>query len=147
MGYITARSMKIQKADGTVELRGPGQPVPEAETWANPAIWVKRGYITPTDGELVEYSRKKLKPARPSTSEDAKRAVARVPMPKAPLPGTEEPAVELAGLPEDADTRTELLKMSRADLNEFAEDNGVADASSYSNKGALADAVLAIAGE
>lgn len=155
MGYTLAKAMKVQRADGVVELRQAGAPCPEADTWANPAIWIKRGFLVPDDHETAlasGYTRDRLKPMRPATAADAKRGMnTPVPQPKKPLPGYQgQGNVENAdgeGLPADGDTKTELMKMGREDLEAFATDRGITDPSSYANKGLLADAVLATAGE
>ena len=54
MPHIALKAMKIQVIgeDGkpTIEIRQPGQEVPEAETWKNPGVWVRRGSMTDANG-------------------------------------------------------------------------------------------------
>jgi hypothetical protein len=48
--------MQIQKADGSVETRLPGQPVPEAKSWKNLKPWLQSGAVVLVpDGEELEY--------------------------------------------------------------------------------------------
>lgn len=148
MSYTCTKPMKVQVAPGKLEMRKPGDPVPEADTWANPGIWIKRGFIRPDDQETAlasGYTREKLKPARPATDADAERGM-NTPVPKTnkPLPGYQGQGNVLSA---DADTKTELMKMGREELEAFATDRGLTDPSSYANKGLLADAILATAGE
>ncbi len=82
--------MKVQKADGSVELRQAGEPVPEAATWANPGVWIKRGWIQADDhATSMEsgYTRGKLKPMIPAGPAAIARSTSHVPVPGKPLPG------------------------------------------------------------
>lgn len=140
--------MKVQKADGSVELRQPGAPVPEAATWANPGIWIKRGWIQADDhATAVEsgYARGKLKPMVPADPAAIARATSHVPIPGKPLPGMASPAADpaLPTLDEDQDTISELKKMRREDLEKLAVEHEIADPASYPNKDELAKAILA----
>ena len=122
MSYTLLRSMKIQCADGRVEIRQPGAAVPEAATWQNPGIWVKRGYMKADDGKPIPPGTLGPRvPMRAVTPEDlARRAGA-------------EPAIieDLAKVDEvdPTDTRivTEetLLAMSKEDLMALAKNNDV----------------------
>ncbi len=137
MPYELVKAMKIQTADGKVELRQAGLPCPEADTWPNPAVWIKRGFIRPIDHETAlksGYARDKLKPMVPAGPAAVARATSLVPVPGKPLPGV---------LDEDQDTISELKKMKREDLDKLAAKHEVADPASYPNKGELAKAVLA----
>ena len=152
MGYTCTKPFKVQKADGTMELRRPGQPVPEAAGWANPALWIKRGFIQADDHETAKasgYARDRLEPMREATAADAKRAEAHVPMPNKPLPGSEPDGGEGEGegLSEDQDTKSELMKLRRDELEGLASEQGIEDPAEYPNKEALADAILEAAGE
>jgi hypothetical protein len=54
MSYVALRSIKVQRPDRSLEIRSPGDPVPEAKTWRNVELWVRRGYITPADGATLQ---------------------------------------------------------------------------------------------
>lgn len=60
--YIALRELKIDTTDANgkrfLEIRQPGEPVPEAESWRNPGIWIMRGDITDAEG-FVWRNRKK----------------------------------------------------------------------------------------
>lgn len=141
MSYQCVRPMKVQTAEGKVELRNPGDPVPEADSWPNPGVWVKRGYIQKTDGKAVPgLNREKLLPMHAATEEDIKRGAGTVvPQPGKPLPGHEQKPE----LPQDADSKSELMSLKRDDLEALAEEHGIENPSGYPNKGELADAILA----
>lgn len=62
MSYIALRSLKVQKADGTMDLRQPGEPVPEAAKWRNLELWVRRGWVAPADAEATNQILHKAKP-------------------------------------------------------------------------------------
>lgn len=141
MSYVLLRSMKIQKEDGTMELRPPGADCPEAEKWANPGVWVRRGYIKPKDpGVSQVYDRSKLVPAKKATQKDADRG-------KNPQTTTAV-ASEISKRPKEPeppakeDPITELLALSRNDLNALAEEHGVGDPSRLANKEAVAKAIV-----
>ncbi len=90
MPYELVKAMKIQTADGKIELRQAGAPCPEADTWPNPAVWIKRGFIRPTDHETAlksGYARDRLKPMVPAGPAATARALSHVPAPGKPLPG------------------------------------------------------------
>jgi hypothetical protein len=65
MSYVALRSIKVQKPDRTVEIRSPGEAVPEADSWANVELWVRRGYIAPADGSTLQPVKAARKPAVP----------------------------------------------------------------------------------
>ena len=114
MSYVAVRSIKVQTATGKVEIRMPGQEIPEAADWANPGLWVKRGYIRPKDGTMPVpgVDRDKLLPAREATVEDAERS-------KAPVPKPEEPLEGYTGSAEvQMDSKT-LMKLTNAELEEL----------------------------
>lgn len=147
MGYTCTRPMKVQNLKtGKVELRQPGQPVPEAESWPNAAIWIKRGYIQADDHETAAasgYTRDKLLPARKATKEDIARGK-NAPVPKTgeDLPGYQGQGDVLPVVTEKDDetlTEEQLLEMSEEDLLELG---GTYDLSL--NGAEKADMVLAI---
>ena len=144
MGYVCVKPTKVQNDSGQVEIRQPGESVPEAANWPNPGMWIKRGYIRTDDHETAiasGYTREKLLPMRESTDEDiARGAGTLVPKAGVPLPpGRDDPG----GLLEDSDSKSELMSLSRADMESLATEHGVENASDYPNKGELADAILA----
>jgi len=150
MSYTCMKPMKVQNLQtGKVDNRKPGDPVPEAASWPNPAVWVKRGFIQPDDAMTAQecgYVRGRLQPARASTEEDIRRGnSSTVPKLNEPLPGH-----AAGGAPADdhgdASPRTELLKLSRSDMEASAKAHGLSSPESYSNKGLLADAILEAAG-
>jgi len=65
MPYVALRSIKVQKSDRTVEVRNPGDPVPEADTWRNVELWVRRGYVAPGDGTTLQPVKASKKPMIP----------------------------------------------------------------------------------
>jgi hypothetical protein len=145
MPYVVIKPMKVQKADGTIEIRQPGEAVPEADGWANPGIWVKRGFLAPTDQATANasgYMREKLKPMVEAGEDAAQRAEAPVPQPGQPLPGYQgQSAPEVVDGEEDP--MAELLGLNRGDLNALAEDCCVEDPEKMPNKAAVAEAILA----
>jgi hypothetical protein len=121
--YVAVKSIKVQVGPGKIEIRQPGQSVPEAENWPNPGLWVKRGFIRPADGAAVVpgYDRGKLQPAREATAEDAKRGEAKVPAPNKPIEGYQgQGQVKESEL--DAKT---LSKMTNAELEDLGETFGL----------------------
>jgi type IV secretory pathway VirB10-like protein len=128
--YTALKAIKVQVGPGKVELRQPGDPIPEAANWPKVSSWIDSGHIKPDDATTVpRNSRQKLKPMVA-----AKKAAPLPPPPPAP-PESDE-------LPEEGDTRSELMAMSRREMNQFAEDNTDLDPKSYPNKTALAEAIL-----
>lgn len=104
--YIICRAMRVQVRPGVVELRQPGERVPEANDWPNPGSWVRRGYIKPASpGPIPGYDRGKLKPAVPAKK--------REPTPEP----AQEPAPKL--------TRDGLLSMKNADLEDLGDTFGL----------------------
>lgn len=67
MPYVAIKSIKIQKADGTMELRGPGDPVPEAAGWRDTERWVRRGWIAPAEAKAAQPVKATPKPSVPIT--------------------------------------------------------------------------------
>ncbi len=138
MGYTCIRPMKVQNASGEVEMRKPGDAVPEADTWANPGLWIKRGFIQADDIETSRkagYSREKLLPAREATPEDNQQAVSKVPQQGTPLPGVDT---------DDASDEqlSELLELSRSDLDALAEEHGIGEPAKMPNKKVVAEAII-----
>jgi hypothetical protein len=70
MSYVLCRSMKVQKADGSYEMRQPGQLVPEAAGWPNLGQWIRRGHITPVDSKVMPTRQGIRKPMRAVTAQD-----------------------------------------------------------------------------
>lgn len=154
--YKLLKAMKVQKADGTIEQRQPGDPCPEAADWPNAQIWVNRGHIAPTTAASTPgYDRGKLKPVREATLVDAQRGM-NTPVPKAgkELPGykgngdvSPDAGDDTPDLPDEYDSKSELMSLGRGDLEALAAEHGVKDPASYPNKGALSAAVLAAQGD
>lgn len=53
MGYIAGKVIQIQKADGSVETRKPGDPVPEAAGWKNLSAWLAQKRILHVPDDAV----------------------------------------------------------------------------------------------
>ena len=103
MSYTCIKPMKVQNPKtGKVDLRNPGDPVPEADDWVNAGLWVKRGFLMPDDQETLNasgYVRDRLQPRRKATAKDIQRGNdAPIPQPGKPLPGHGGPP---PGLTED----------------------------------------------
>lgn len=144
MSYVLMRSMKVQKDDGTVELRQPGDPCPEAAKWPNPGVWVRRGYIKPIEAvNIPGYDRGKLKPMKEATAEDAKRGQ-NAPDQRAAAQASAEVNTDAGtGAGEgEGDPMAELMALSRGDLNALAEEHGIEDPHKLPNKEAVASAIL-----
>lgn len=54
--YTAAREIKVQMTDGSVDIRAPGQKVPEAAGWPDAARWVAQGALIPDPGTQVPPS-------------------------------------------------------------------------------------------
>lgn len=139
MSYVLLRSMKVQKADGSYEMRQPGAAVPEAANWPNPGVWVKRGYIRPTDGKAVVMGERAARqPMRAVTDADLEdwqnRKVSRENGTlDEPAPAPEETAEKF--------TEDQLLAMTKDELLELAEGFGIT-AEKKATKADLAQAIL-----
>lgn len=138
--------MKVQLPTGELKKLKPGDKVPDEIKWTNAAAWIRRGYMQPADEKTalgVGYNREHLSPNRPATEEDALRGRATK---AASLPVVEkvpEPAFEKVPEPAIEDgTKGELMKLSRADLEQLALEEGVDEPTSFANKEALAEAIL-----
>lgn len=159
MSYVLLRSMKI-KIDGPPgwELRPAGSLVPEAASWPNPGLWVKRGIIAPVDADTrVEYDRSKLQPMREATDEDFKRSHAEIPTLGKPLPGyqglgnvqdpiesEEEASVQDDDSEEAVLTLPQLMDLKRKDLNTLAEAYGIENPKSLRKREDVADAIMTV---
>lgn len=135
--YVCCRSMKVQKGIDSqgkpiMEMRQPGDDIPEAANWPNPGTWVNRGFIRLKDGRnhIPGYDRGKLQPARESTDADTERATAQVPTAGEPLPGYQGQGSGDAGNDTSGGTgggtdliltEDELLGMKNDDLRELGE--------------------------
>lgn len=74
MPYVALVALKIQLPDGTIEVRKPGEPVPEAEGWKNLDAYVRSRRV----GLVAETAAKATKPAKATkaASEPASEPVA-----------------------------------------------------------------------
>lgn len=126
MSYTLLRSMKVKTADGRVELRQPGDKVPEAATWRDPGVWVKRGYIKPDSGDVAYsmHSRGKKNKSRSATPEEIAERETRKEKRKA-----EKVAKEVESEPINAydaeEIEKQLKELSKHDLMSLAEGNGI----------------------
>ncbi len=140
--YIALRNIKVQTANG-VEIRKPGEAVPEAEKWPNPRLWIERGYIefSGKGGKgLPVHHRGKTLPNRKAEESDLKRGGLKKPEEK-----KADPILEEADKNEDGRiSKTELLKLQRNQLDELAGNFNLEGP--FKNKEAIADALLAIEG-
>lgn len=143
--YVCARVMKIQKADGSIDIRKPGDEVPEAKDWHNLAMWVRRGYIRPIDRVVIPgMDRTKLAPMVETVLHDSD-------------PKTTEPKITLdtetvkqpkaePKMPILADEKHkqigELLELSRTELNNIAGEEGIEDVKKMPNKTEVARAIV-----
>ncbi len=152
MSYTCIRPMKVQNANGVVEMRAPGDPVPEAASWPNPALWIKRGFIQADDHATVlesGYTRDRLLPMREATEADKKRGTGSpVPQRGKPLPGHAAKGDDTGDADGDAggDDLSELMSLTRSDLDALAEEHGIDAPGGMPNKEAVAKAIVA-AGE
>lgn len=152
MGYIAVKSIKVQKSDGVIDIRKPGEEVPEAKDWPNAALWIKRGYIMPTDQESAVTAglvREKLKPMVPADRAAVERGKAPVPQAGEDLPGyqgqmstSKTDAGSSPGFdelsPGEKQYVRELEDLTREDLNTLATEHGIKDAHRLPNKRAVA---------
>ncbi len=121
MSYVAARSMKVQKNDGSYEIRQPGDPVPEAESWANPDAWVKRGFIrfVGNGSGMSGIDRSKYRPPRAATKDDyAKRAARKAAKLKGLAVVDAEDGAEIY-------SASDLNGMKKAELLQIAEKRGL----------------------
>lgn len=65
MPYVAVRSLKVQRPDGTMDLRAPGQAVPEAANWTDVERWVRRGWIAPSEPGSAKPAKVTPKPSVP----------------------------------------------------------------------------------
>lgn len=143
MSYVACRSIKVQKEDGTMEIRKAGDPVPEAVNFANPELWVRRGYIRPdTNAPVPEYERQKIKPMREAKAEDVERGqnLGQVPPAVVPSEVPKGPVID----EEPSDRMEELMVLSRSDLEDLAMEHGVSveAAKGFKNRTLLAEAII-----
>lgn len=141
MTYVARKPMKVQTEKGTIELRQPGDPVPEAANWPNPQLWVRRGHISPDTNEPVpEYERKKIQPMRKAEAEDVERGqnLGQKPPPVVPSDVPKGPVVD----EEPQDRMEELMVLSRSDLNDLAAEHGIEDAGGKKNRTEVAKAII-----
>lgn len=64
MSFVALRPLNIQKPDGTMEVRSPGQSVPEAGGWPNLQSWLNRGWIALAEGAVMPLVRPDFTPNR-----------------------------------------------------------------------------------
>lgn len=84
MPYVALVALKIQRPDGTIEVRKPGEPVPEAEGWKNLDAYVRSrrvGFVAETETPAKAKGSKTAKPTGDATSEPAADAIAAGPSP------------------------------------------------------------------
>ena len=75
--YKAMMSMRVKFPDGKYRDVQPGEPVPGAEKWNNPALWLKRGFIARIDGKVDEpCNRGPYVPPRSLTPEDLEEQLA-----------------------------------------------------------------------
>jgi hypothetical protein len=176
MSYTALRAMKVQTASGKYEMRKPGDPVPEAASWPNPGLWVKRGYLKKNDGKAAhEIERRAPKPPRPVTKADLQARAERQLLKDQglPIPSTDfEPASEhnigpgkdqlplVDNAPADdegastettpaevgASAKGELEKLTQKELLKLCKSMKI-KASKRATKGDLVDAILALSAQ
>lgn len=132
MNYTALKTMKVQNSAGQIEIRKPGDKVPEALTWPNVNVYIKRGFLEADDQQSANaavYTRKKIKPAVVADENAKNRSISKPPVSGQPL-GSDKSS-------EDSD----LTSMSRKDLNTYAKENhGVENPEKYPTKKALIEA-------
>jgi len=143
MPYVALRSMKVQKPDRTVEVRSPGDPVPEAESWPNVELWVRRGYISPADGATLQPVKAVKKPMVPITPDG--KPIEDLAKYKAERDGfAEPPASAPAG--SVAPTHESLSKLTKVQLVEMGERYGVLLSDAALKEELIASVLAAAAG-
>lgn len=116
MPYVALRSLKVQKADGSMELRKPGDLVPEADSWVDAERWVRRLWIAPVDSPSVMAT----------TGKPQKQPVKAQPVPpkQATLPLPEQaPEAPVPAL--NALTAEELGKLTKVQIIKLGEKFGL----------------------
>lgn len=117
MPYKAIRSFKVRNEDGSYRITKPGELVPEAAGWKNLKAYVERNWICRADEEPSKrHYTAKMRPVDAVLVTAAKPAPAPTPLPEP------EPAPE----PEASLTETTLSKMTKAKLQDIAEDMGIA---------------------
>jgi len=134
MSYIALRSLKVQKADGTMDLRAPGDPVPEAANWKDVDRWVRRGWLSETDPVTIKA---KKAPRKKSVPAKVEKVVMEQPAP-APAPEPEQPSPPAS--------RDELAKLTKVQLIAIGLKYGVS-LNENSLKEELIEEVLKASGE
>ena len=117
--YEAIRSMKVQAKHG-VEIRQPGDAVPEAAGWANPDLWVKRGYLKKVEAKEEKVAAVKL----------------------AVVPSEPEAPAPKRYVAIDEERMNDLCMLKRKDLNERAEDLGIERPERYPTKTDIARAIV-----
>ena len=107
--YEVLKSMKVQDADGNIRIAKPGEDVPEADTWRNRRSWIDRGFIKLKAGTTSPPPPNTAKPVRPAT-------------PPKPEPKPEETADT-----EESYTESQLLKMSKGEVQVALRDETLGD--------------------
>lgn len=164
MSYIACRPMKVKTKTGDYVVRRAGEPIPEAENFPNPALWVKRGYMKRADGKTTVPERGRYVPPRAATPADFEHREERqalkeqgvepekVPFEPAspanigPGDGKESAAVDFGDEPEAApevpiDPLDKLMAMTRKQLAEMAGRYGIA-VGTQDSKESIAKAIL-----
>jgi hypothetical protein len=137
MSYVALKPIKVQKlgTDGKpvrnaqgrpiLELRQPGDAVPEAATWPDAGLWEKRGYIERNEG------------VKPAKYRAIKPEFVAVPKKGAAV---EEPTSKGEAAP--SSDLAELLELSKKDLSSLADELGV-ELPAKATKDEIAAAILA----
>ena len=125
--YKALRSFKVTGKDGKTRMVKPGDPVPEAQTWKNPLVYVRRRWITDADGNVYDgrhyKSGQMVSIVKRSSTEAPVKAAIKAPAPApAPAPSpTKQKELKL----EKAYTKGELEKMKKEEVLEVAESMGL----------------------
>lgn len=149
------RPFKVTGLDGKVRTVKPGDDVPEAKTWKNTDIWIRRRWITDAEGNTYDgrhfVSGRKVTihaggPSEPGGVVGPMRGGSRPKPAPAIAPTPAEPkAPEPAPAPSPTEPKSynkaELRAMSKADVVSIAESMGLA---SDGTKDAVIDAILEV---
>jgi hypothetical protein len=143
--YKALRNFKVKGADGEYRMVKPGEKVPEAATWKNVAVWIRRRWITDENGNeddgrhfitgRAPHAHRKIDvgvPRSPAQSVSDKKAA---PLPQAspaalppPEPVTAEPVEPVDNQGDSTSpevSEMELTKMVKSDLQALASKYGI----------------------
>ena len=134
MSYKAMRSMKVRGDDGQIRSVKPGDPVPEASGWKNLRAYLNRKWVCredePLDPRYVATKVDTEEPAKVSAEEPAQDEAEK---------SEEEGGLQIDETPTKY-AKSDLLKMSKPELQVLADERGVNPAQ---NKEQLADDILA----